>query len=380
MQHVTRPHESWDAEIATVRVLYGAGRLSELGKVVRGHGGRRALLVSDPGLRAAGHVDAALARLAEAGVETRLFDEVGSNPTEADVESGAAFARSGGEPPEILVALGGGSAMDAAKGINFLLTNDGPMERFWGFGKAERPLLPAVAVPTTAGTGSDAQSYALISRSDSGRKMACGDRSARFRTALLDPERANTAPRAGDAAAGIDALAHAVESFVTRVRTPVSSMLAREAWTLLGSSLESALAGGGVPVYGRLLLGAHLAGAAIEASMLGGAHAAANPLTARHGILHGVAVGMMLPAVVRHNSAVADDLYARLVPGGGAALARRLEELGKIAGLPPSLAALGLERGDLPALARAATDEWTGGYNPSPLSEGDFLKLYEQVL
>ena len=380
MQHVTRPHESWDAEIATVRVLYGAGRLSELGKVVRGHGGRRALLVSDPGLRAAGHVDAALARLAEAGVETRLFDEVGSNPTEADVESGAAFARSGGEPPEILVALGGGSAMDAAKGINFLLTNGGPVERFWGHGKNETPLLPAVAGPTTAGTGSEAQSYALISQEGTGRKMACGDRSARFRVALLDPELAVTAPREVVASAGFDAVSHAVEAFVTRGRTPISSMLAAEAWRLLDAHLPRALAGAGVDAHGPLQVAAHLAGAAIEASMLGGAHAAANPLTAHHRIPHGEAVAVMLPWVVRHNSRQVESLYRRLHPGGGDGLAARLEELRTAAGLPASLRALGLETADLDELAHAATAEWTAGYNPTPLAEGDFRTFYEQAL
>src|SRR5215207_8919187 len=123
--------------------------------------------------------------------------------------------------------------MDCAKGINFLLTNGGRMEDYQGFGRAAHPMLPSIGVPTTAGTGSDAQSFALIAREDSHAKMACGDVKARFRAVLLDPELAASAPRRVVAEAGMDALSHAVESYVTNCATPVSRMHSREAWRLL---------------------------------------------------------------------------------------------------------------------------------------------------
>jgi alcohol dehydrogenase len=274
--------------------------------------------------------------------------------------------------------------MDCAKGINFLLTNGGRMEDYWGFGKAEKPLLPSVGIPTTAGTGSDAQSYALISQQGSHRKMACGDRGARFRVVLLDPVLLASAPREVVADAGLDAIAHAVETLVSRRRTPISTMLSREAWRQLDGAFETVLSAAGgdgagaaaADAWGRMLLGAHLAGAAIEASMLGAAHACANPLTARYGLVHGVAVALMLPAVVRFNAQQVDDLYRQLLPGGGEALARRLEALGRLAGLPRGLAAAGVEEEALDELAARAADEWTGGFNPRPVAVDELLELY----
>src|SRR5690606_30462183 len=171
-------------------------------------GGRRALLVTDPGLERAGHPRRAEASLREAGLEVAVFDAVEENPTERHVEAGTAAARAHGA--DLLVAVGGGSAMDCAKGVNFLLTNGGRMADYKGFGRAGKPMLPSVGVPTTAGTGSEAQSYALITDERSHLKMACGDRKAAFRVAILDPEVTVSQPRAVTAITGIDALAHAV--------------------------------------------------------------------------------------------------------------------------------------------------------------------------
>ena len=159
-------------------------------------GARRVLVVSDPGIVAAGHTERGLAALRRAGIETHLFDGVAENPTTENVEAGLALARR--YDPELLVGLGGGSSMDCAKGINFLVTNGGRMQDYWGVGKATRPMLPMIAVPTTAGTGSETQSFALISDAKTHVKMACGDKKASFRVALLDPD------AHGDAAARSD--------------------------------------------------------------------------------------------------------------------------------------------------------------------------------
>jgi alcohol dehydrogenase len=176
---------------------------------------------------------------------------------------------------------------------------------------------------------------------------------------------------------------------VTTAGNPVSRMLAREAWRLLEGALPAALAAPeDLGAVGRALLGAHLAGAAIEQSMLGAAHACANPLTARFGVVHGAAVALMLPHVVRFNAAAAaegyDDLAAAAgLPGAPAgagpaeALARRVEALRAAAGLPGRLADCGVPARALPALAAEATGQWTGRFNPRPASEADFLRLYE---
>lgn len=374
----------WSAEVASVRLEFGAGCLARIGEHARALGGSRALIVTDPGVRAAGHPARAAEALIAADLAVEIFDRVAENPTTAHVEEGAEAARE--ERADLLIAIGGGSALDVAKGINFLVTNGGRMEDYWGFGRAREPLLPAIGVPTTAGTGSDAQSYALIAQSQPaprmrhGRKMACGDRKARFAAVLLDPELLASAPRAVMATAGMDALSHAVESFVTKRRTPVSALWARAAWERLEPAFERALAApADLAARGAMLVGAHFAGAAIEASMLGAAHAAANPLTAAYGTTHGIAVGLMLPHVVRWNAgeAESDALYRGLLPGGGAALAARLEALRTCAGLPARLQDCGIERLRLEELAELATKEWTGTFNPRPMTQADFLRLYE---
>ncbi len=139
-------HEtSWEREIGGIHVVFGAGRLAELGALCSALGGREILLVTDPGLVASGHVAAALAALGEAAIEVDVFDGVSPNPTTDEVQAGTEAVR--GKSIQLIVALGGGSAMDCAKGINFLLTNGGRMEDYWGFGKAARPMLPAIGDP-----------------------------------------------------------------------------------------------------------------------------------------------------------------------------------------------------------------------------------------
>jgi alcohol dehydrogenase len=304
------------------------------------------------------------------------------------VERGRAFAAA--LDVDSIVALGGGSSLDCAKGVNFLLTNGGRMQDYVGYGKAGRPLLPMIGVPTTAGTGSEAQSYALISDERTHAKMACGDPGLAFRVALLDPELTVSAPRGVTAAAGFDALAHAVETHVTTRRNQLSEMFSREAWRLLEGSYERVLAEPeDLEARARMLLGAHMAGAAIENSMLGAAHACANPLTARYGTEHGAAIAALLPTVVRWNAPAAGTRYAELLhasrrggseeSGAAEALARRLEELIAAGGLASRAGAVGARRDDFAALAEDAAGQWTGRFNPRPFDRAGALEVYERA-
>src|SRR5262249_17412696 len=152
------------------------GSLGRLGDLARELGGHRVLLVTDPGLEAAGHPQRAVSNLESAGLDVTVFDEVKENPSTVCVELGTAVARKA--KIDLIVAVGGCSSMDCAKGVNFLLTNGGKMEDYKGFGKATKPMLPSIGVPTTSGTGSEAQSYALITDEQSHLKMACGDKKA----------------------------------------------------------------------------------------------------------------------------------------------------------------------------------------------------------
>ena len=169
------------------RVIFAPGCSVQIGSLVKELGGTRVLLVSDPGLKKAGHTDLIHSTLQKSGAQAFLFDEVEENPEEIHVAKGKNFAQL--HNIDFIVALGGGSAMDCAKGINFLLTNGGKMSDYKGVGLARKPMLPSIGIPTTSGTGSEAQSFALITDSSTHLKMACGDKKAAFKICLLDPER-----------------------------------------------------------------------------------------------------------------------------------------------------------------------------------------------
>ncbi len=380
--------KSFDFQPRT-RVVFGAGAIERLGELARELNFRRTLLVADHGLVASGHVDDAVGPLEKAGVEVIRFHEFEVNPDSRMVENGTAFVA----PLKIdsIIGLGGGSSMDCAKGINFLLTNGGHMSDYLGYGKATQPMLPMIAIPTTAGTGSEGQSYALISDAESHVKMACGDPKAAFRVALLDPVLTLSQPRSITATSGFDAIAHAVETYVTTKRNPLSELFSREAWRLLEPNYERVLSQpDNLEARGAMQLGAYYAGVAIENSMLGATHACANPLTAHYGTAHGAAIAMLLPTVVRWNERVAGDDYAQLLRwssiGGKQndltateALARRLEELATAGGLRSNLRATGMKDTDLPELAAEAAGQWTGTFNPRPFDKQGAIEVYQCV-
>ena len=366
------------------RVVFGRGAVQRVGQLARGLDFHRVFLVADGGLVKAGHVGIVTAALESEGIQVLPYHDFGENPDTTMIDDGVRFAES--LRPDSVVALGGGSSLDCAKGINFVLTNGGSMHEYRGYGKARTPLLPMIGIPTTAGTGSEAQSYAVISDAATHMKMACGDPSAAVRIALLDPELTLTAPRHVTAMAGFDAIAHAVETAVTIRRTPMSDTFSHRAWHLLNDAFERVLL---YPADGEaraaMQLGAHYAGMAIEQSMLGAAHACANPLTARYGTTHGIAIAVMLPHVVRWNAEAVGDRYAELLrvsgadAGGdaGGALAAKLDGLACAAGLPRTLQELGVERGAFAGLAADAATQWTGANNPRPFDAAAAGALYE---
>lgn len=370
------------------RIVFGQGTFERLGQLARGLGFKRTLLVADAGMLDAGYVSEAARLLESAEIDALPFHDFGQNPDGAMVETGRRFA----EPLEIdsIIGLGGGSSLDCAKGINFLVTNGGTIADYRGYGKATTPLLPMIAVPTTAGTGSEAQSYAVIADTATHMKMACGDRTAAARIALLDPELTFTAPLHVTAMAGFDAIAHAVETAVTMRRTPMSDTFSHRAWRLLGEAFERVLLHpADADARAAMQLGAHFAGMAIEQSMLGAAHACANPLTARYAMTHGLALAMLLPHVVRWNGVVAAEGYAALLNSprrrsrdqdGADVLASRLEDLAAGAGLAMKLSDCGVDEADLPELAAEAAKQWTGTFNPRPFDAAGAIEIYRAAL
>jgi alcohol dehydrogenase len=371
------------------RLLYGPGSVERVGQLAAELKAKRVLLVTDRGIVSAGHARRVVNLLQKAGLAVFSFEDVQENPGTACVERCVEAARR--SSIDMLIALGGGSSMDTAKGCNFILTNGGAMADYWGVGKATKPMLPLIAIPTTGGTGSECQSYALITDERTHQKMACGDPKAAARIAILDPELTLSQPPRVTACTGIDAIAHALESAVTLRRNPVSSVFSREAFRLTIAAMPRVLSSPeDLEARGGMLLGAAWAGTAIENSMLGAAHSAANPLTAHFGVTHGHAVGLMLPHVIRFNAEApaAVEIYADLARAAGvvdsldaaASIASRVESIMDLAGLPRSLASFRVEQGDIPRLATEAARQWTAQFNPRPVSAPDFERLYTVAL
>lgn len=366
------------------RAIFGAGAIERLGELARELGFKRTLLVADLGLVDSGHVAEAVAPLRRAGIEVIEFHDFDVNPDTAMVEAGCRRVA----PLQIdsLIALGGGSSLDCAKGINFLLTNGGRMQDYHGYGKATKPMLPMIGIPTTAGTGSEAQTYALISEAETHVKLACGDPQLAFRVALLDPALTVSQPATVTATSGFDAIAHAVETFVSTKRNPLSESFSREAWRLLEHNYERVISHpGDLAARGSMQLGAFFAGMAIENSMLGATHACANPITAHYGTTHGAAIALLLASVVRWNGVVAGDRYAELLrlstvgddSNPAEKLAARLEQIATTGGLFSTLREAGVRSDDLSMLAGEAAKQWTGRFNPRPFDMCGALEVYQ---
>jgi alcohol dehydrogenase len=375
------------------RVIFGNNSVERVGELVRDLGGRRVLLVTDPGIVAAGHAGRVQLLLEREGLSVACFDQVEENPRTSCVEKCVEVAKRA--RIELIVGLGGGSSMDTAKGCNFVLTNGGRIQDYWGLGKAKLPMLPLIAIPTTGGTGSECQSFALITDEATHQKMACGDPKAAARVAILDPCLTVSQPPRVTACTGVDAIAHALETAVSNRRTPLSMLFSIQAFRLAMNGLPRVLESpADLEARGWMLLGAAWAGTAIENSMLGAAHSAANPLTAHFGIVHGQAVGMMLPHVVRFNAQdpVAAQTYSDLARAvqlseangdplkAAELLAQRLESLLTSAGLALELKDYGVTANDLSRLAQEATAQWTAQFNPRALSVEDFKTIYSLAL
>ncbi len=371
------------------RIVYGLGAAENTGSLAKELGATRVFLVTDPGIVAEGYAEHVERVLQGSGLEVKRFDRVRPNPTTADVE--ACLAALGDFELDLWVGLGGGSSIDVAKGCNFLRAGGGRMEDYWGIGKAKGTLLPLIAIPTTAGTGTEMQSFALICQEGTLQKMACGDPQAAPRIAILDPCLTVTKPRFVTACTGLDTVGHAVETAVTKRANPMSSLFSKESFRLAQANLPRVLKDpADLTARGCMLRASAFGGLAIETSMLGAAHSMSNPLTAHYKIPHGQAVGMMLPHVVRFNSKVASAAaaYAELSRAAGLcgseaaegvaidALIERLAFLLEVAGIPASLGECGVPEDATDALAEEAARQWTAQFNPRTVTAADFQGLF----
>lgn len=280
-------------------IEFGWGALARLPELVKNVGGTRALVVGDPGVSKAGLVDRVVAALGGA-VSVTTFIDVESDPDARSVDDGVQLAKA--KECDIVIGIGGGSAMDVAKVIGVMLTNPGNIRDYNGMGKIGTPGVPVIAIPTTSGTGSELTIWSVLSDKEKHTKFGVGSILNCARIALLDPELTMSLPPAITAATGIDALTHALESYVNTATQPISEAMSEQSMTLIARSLRVAVAQpGNRQARADMLLASTIAAMAFNSTRLGLAHAFAMPLGSRFHIPHGLANAIMLPEVMRFN-------------------------------------------------------------------------------
>lgn len=370
----------------------GFGVVRSLAERVRSFGANRVFLVTDPGIRAAGILEPVLTLLSEAGIGCDVYDEVKADSGSGlIVEATERLARS---QAGVVVGIGGGSSLDTAKAVAMLATNPGSLLSYTGLHRVKNRSLPVIAVPTTAGTGSEVSLWSVFTNDDSGLKVAIGSFHLYPAIALCDPELTLDLPPALTAATGMDALAHAIECYTNNACQPISSALALSAVELLGGNLRGAvLEHRNRASRYAVLLGSTMAGMAMNPTRLGLAHALAMPLGSwdLH-IPHGLAVAVTLPRVMRFNHTAVPDRFARVAEalGGGTrdsslsnAALRAVEAVEKLSadiGIPRGLAQCGLRSSDVQRVVDEAMKSGNVTVNPRLTTKEDLAGILERSL
>lgn len=381
--------------IAPPKLLTGDGCAAQVGAEAAALGARRALVVTDPVLREKTQLVAQVAAsLQAAGLSVEVFSDVEPDPHVATVERSAAFAR--GVAPEAVIGLGGGSSIDVAKATAALLGNDMPLEKMWGTGNVPRPALPLLLLPTTAGTGSEVtQNCVLTDVKPDGSEMKKGIVSPHIlaRVAIVDPLLTLTAPPGITASTGMDALTHAIETYVSKAAQPLTRPLALEAVRLIGRSLRRAVANGAdLPARRRMASASLMAGLAFSNGLLGGVHAIAMAMGGQFGVAHGVANALMLPYVMEFNEMAATKEYAKIAEALGenadGLSEREAAHLATLAvhhlvadiGLPSRLGDVGIPTDRLERLAEESFgNQRLLQNNPRTATVADILRILERA-
>ncbi|MEU9015462.1 iron-containing alcohol dehydrogenase [Streptomyces sp. NPDC048479] len=368
----------------TAWLEFGVGSLRRLPETVSRTGHNRAFVVTDPGLRAAGLVDRVTAILAAAGIDAEVHDAIPANPSTAAVDAAAEQARAFGDAA--VVALGGGSALDAAKGVALLAVNPGSAAEFDYRIEPEVPGLPLIAIPTTAGTGAETNGFGVIEDPRLRRKVYIGHDSVKPVAALLDPELTLGLPPGATAATGMDALVHGIESLSSRGANPLSQAYAAQAIALVSHWLPVAVENGSdLKARSHMLLGAHLAGLALSISGLGLVHGIAHAVSARVGAPHGLALSAVLPEVMAWCNPQAKDAFARVahemgVGDNGTEVFEACRELSEQVGARRPLSVYGVTADMVADLARAALEDAVTANSPRTPTHQDITELITSCL
>jgi alcohol dehydrogenase class IV len=362
------------------RTFFGSGSIAKLAEEIQELGGTRVFVVTDRGLVASGLCAKITALLVERRLEVEVYSDLRPNPGIGDIEGGARALR--GPNGRVVLGLGGGTALDGAKAISLAAENSGPLHDLDYRKKKRNPGLPVVAVPTTAGTGSETNSFAVIDDHEARRKFYIGDDSVAPKVAILDPDLTVGLPPRPTASTGIDVLTHSLESLMAKTPNPYSHALALEAIEMVGRWLPVAVEDGrDIEARAQMLLAAHMAGLAFANTGLGLAHALGHTLSAHLGTVHGVALAVVLPSVMELNQQAREEELARAAAALGASQApQAVRDLAKRIGMPTTLAELGLTRDGVPGLVRDALDDVVLQNSPVQPTPEQLTALVESLL
>lgn len=371
------------------RVFFGRGTAGQAGAHAAGFGAARVMLVTDPGVEAVGLLDPVRERLADAGLDPVVFAAVEPNPRDVDCLAGADLARDA--RVGAFVAVGGGSPIDTAKCISLLLTNGGHPRDWEDFGTLRQPPLPVLAIPTTAGTGSEVSPSAVITDTARKKKMNLFDMRNCPRIALVDPDLTVSCPPSLTAASGMDALSHAVDALHCRLATPASEALALEGARLVARYLRRAFAApADIEARCGMAQASLTAGLAVGLTDVAGVHCLAEAIGGLYGHPHGYCCAACMPPVMDYNMPVSTDRYARLAQAFGVGgQAHGEEDLARLAidfirqlnsdlDVPP-LSRL-LHASDLDLLGEKAQQNTSTPSNPRPADAAAFTGMFASEL
>jgi alcohol dehydrogenase class IV len=372
------------------RTSFGAGAIAGLPASIRSLGGSRVFLVTDEGLVASGLTAPVTALLADAGIEVGVFSKLRPNPAIEDIAAGGLALRRFGE--SIVVGMGGGTSLDGAKAISLAAANDVPIRELDYRNEIAHPGLPVVAIPTTAGTGSETNPFGVIEDHAAHQKFYIGSSSVAPRVVILDPLLTTGLPPGQTAATGIDALTHALESVMSRRPNLLSHCLGIQVVRTVHRWLPIAVeSGGDSEARAQMLLAAHLAGLAFANTGLGLAHALAHTLSALLGTVHGVALGVVLPSVIELNAPVRAAELAEVGSAQGSGprgtemeaamgASENVRALVAQLGMPATLGAVGLKEDMVADLVRGALDDIVLQNSPIQPDQAELTALVESLL
>lgn len=371
--------------------LFGQGTVNEVGTRLAGLGVTKALLVSDEGLNALGVVDQVAGIIREAGVEVAIFAKAEPNPTDKNVADGLDFYFA--ENCNGIVTLGGGSSHDCGKGIGLVAANGGTIHDYEGIDKSAKPMVPTVAINTTAGTGSEVTRFTIITNTSIKVKMAIVDKHVTPTVSINDPLLMVKMPPSLTAATGMDALTHAVEAYVSTAATPITDALAIQAIKIIPEFLPKAVANGeDIEAREMMVFAQSLAGMAFNNASLGYVHAIAHQFGGFYNYPHGVCNAILLPHVCKFNLIAQEQKFADIAVALGENVEglsvreaaekgiRKIEQMSKDLGIPAGFKGMGAKEEDIPTLAENAMKDACAATNPRKAKLQEIIGIIQGAL